>query len=179
VTLGTVSKVAFSLEAELILERKREAGEKGSRRHMRLLQSEKLLNQLAANHDPPKISGKFTGKWRLPMEELEARLKRWESEAKSKVVRTGESSVNAYAVMAREPVESFNVTDLSSLVETLGDNLGASDRFPNLRFLETNDEPLYFDRRDRFQASPIQVDLDRPTAISVSKKPQTRSSGRS
>jgi hypothetical protein len=159
VTLGTVSKVTSSLEDDLIIERKSSPTRKSSRQ-LRLLQPDALLDKLAENYESPDPVVEFTGKCRLPIPELEDRLRRWEDQAKGKVVRTGESSVNAYAVMAREPVESFYCSNLSKLLEELGTDVSAADRFPNVRFVETNDDVVYFDRRSQCMASPIQVYLE-------------------
>ena len=51
VTLSTVSKVCKRLEDDLIIERKREGATK-----LRLVQPEKLLDRLAANYVPPRVT---------------------------------------------------------------------------------------------------------------------------
>ncbi len=158
VTLATVSKVCKRLEDDLVLERSR--GESPVARRLHLLQAEKLLNLLAENYVPPEVSRTFRAKCGLKVGELRERLTQREAAGGAGVVFTGVSSVEAYAVMAREPVQSFYCTDLDKTVAGLGGELRETDRFANVCFQETGDSFVYFDRRPGLVASPIQAYLE-------------------
>jgi hypothetical protein len=158
VTIGTVSKVCKSLEDDLIIERER--SETPATRRLRLLQPEKLLDLLTANFVPPEVGSTYRGKCILPPQGLRERLVRVDADGGVKVTLTGASSVDAYAIMAREPVQSFYCTDVASVVASLGGDIRETDRFANVVFLETRDDFLYFDRRPGLVASPIQTYLE-------------------
>ncbi len=167
VTLPTVSKVCKSLEDDLVLERVRRTPALRLPRErprtepaLRLLQPEKLLDLLAENYAPPVLGRTFKGKCSLRPEELRARLAAWEEGGGGRVVLTGASSVEAYAVMAREPMQSFYCSDLDGAVRSLGDDLRETERFANVTLLETRDAFVYFDRRPDLWASPIQSYLE-------------------
>jgi hypothetical protein len=181
VTLATVSKVCKRLEADLIIEGGRGpapwAHDPGPRqpktlpqvyrvkpspflRWLRLLQPEKLLDLLADNYALPAASRTFRGKCALRPEELRMRLAGWEEQSGARVVLTGASSVEAYAVMAREPVQSFYCSDLDGAIRHLGDDVRETDRFANVTLLETRDDFVYFDRRPGLVASPVQSYLE-------------------
>jgi hypothetical protein len=158
VATATVSKVCKSLENDLVIERER--GESPVARRLRLLQPDKLLDLLAQNYVLPDVSRTFRGKCALPPEQLGSRLTTWEAKAGRRVVQTGASSLDAYAVMAREPMRSFYCSDLKNLLEDLGDDVRETDRFANVAFQETRDDFVYFDRRPGLVASPIQTYLE-------------------
>jgi hypothetical protein len=167
VTLGTVSKVCKSLGDDLIIERFRPKPEPGALVSqlgpppaLRLLQPDKLLDLLASNYAPPAVSRTFRGKWGLRPEDLRARLAGWEEEQGMRVALTGESSVEAYAVMARGPMQSFYCSDIDKAIASLGEDVQETDRFANVTLLETQDEFVYFDRRRGLVASPIQSYLE-------------------
>jgi len=77
-----------------------------------------------------------------------------------RVVLTGASSIESYAVMAREPMQSFYCTDINKAVASLGGDVRETDRFANVTLLETQDDFVYFDRRPGMVASPIQCYLE-------------------
>lgn len=158
VTTGTVSKVCKSLENDLVIERKR--GEAPVARQLCLLQPDKLLDLLAENYVPPEVGRAFRGKTGLPSEILWERLAGGQAGGDLKVILTGTSSVDAYAVMAREPVQSFYCTDINKVVASLDGDIRETDRFTNVVFLETRDDFVYFDRRPSLVASPIQAYLE-------------------
>jgi hypothetical protein len=182
VALATVSKVCKSLEDDLVIEggrgqapglrqpapRRPKDFPKPPRvgpslffvRWLRLLQPEKLLDLLVDNYALPAVSRTFQGKCELGSKELRMRLQGWEDRSGARVVLTGASSVEAYAVMAREPVQSFYCSDLDGVVKNLGDDIRETDLFANVRFLETQDDFVYFDRRPGLWASPIQSYLE-------------------
>jgi hypothetical protein len=158
VTTATVSKVCKSLENDLVIERGR--GATPVARRLRLLQPEKLLDLLVENYVPPEVGRMFRGKYAQAPEALRERLATREAGGDVKVVLTGTSSVDAYAVMAREPVQSFYCTDVDKVVASLGSDLRETDRFANVTFEETRDDFVYFDRRPGLVASPIQAYLE-------------------
>jgi hypothetical protein len=158
VTLATVSKVCSQLDNDLVIERKREPGSRNQ--NLRLLQPDMLLDRLDAHYTPPEVTKVFTGKWALSEEDLRQELRAWAQETKERVVLTGSSSVNAYAVMAREPLQSFYCSDIESVTKWLGDPLREASRFANVQLRETRDNFVYFDQREDLIASPIQVYLD-------------------
>jgi hypothetical protein len=157
-SLGTVSKVCQSLEEDLIIARER--ADSAVAQRMRLLQPDKLLDRLGSAFVPPAIAGRFVGRCQLEGERLVASLQGWEKRTGNRVVLTGAGSVNAYAVMAREPVQQFYCSDIASLVRELGEALRETDRFANIELLQTKDQTAYFDRRDGLVASPIQAYLE-------------------
>jgi hypothetical protein len=171
VTLATVSKVCKSLEDDLIIERFRRKPtpqrqgapprlESLLEPALRLLQPEKLLDLLADNYALPAVSRTFQGKCRLGPKELRMRLQGWVEKSGARVVLTGTSSTEAYAVMAREPAQSFYSSDLGGAIKSLGDDIRETDRFANVSLLETRDDFVYFDRRPGLWASPIQSYLE-------------------
>jgi len=157
-SLGTISKVFATLESDLVVERIHDRSTR--KRRTRVLQPDKLLDLLARNYSPPDITREFSGKVELTPEEFRAALSEWESTTEGMVVRTGESSLDAYAVMARQDVPTYYCTDVSSLARNLGKGLRETDRFATVRLLETRDNFVYFDKRPVFVASPIQTYLE-------------------
>src|SRR5262249_49347257 len=121
---------------------------------------------------------RFSGKRELGPAELREALAAWEKESGGRVALTGQSSVNAYAAMARESIESFYCSDVSGLIRRLGRKIVETPRFPNVTFLETPERLVFFDRREGLTASPIQVYLelmtgdkrDRETAEQVRRR---------
>jgi hypothetical protein len=170
VTLATVSKVCKRLEDDLVIKRvhRKPAPRQGehprlepaSEPALSLLQPGKLLDFLFENYALPAVSRTFQGKSGLPPEVLRMHLAGWEERSGVKVVLTGASSTEKYAVMAREPVSCFYCTDLEGAIRSLGDDICETDRFANVRFLETQDDFVYFDRRPGLCASPIQSYLE-------------------
>ena len=73
---------------------------------------------------------------------------------------TGSSSAGEYAVMAREPVQSFYCSNLESLLQAIRPDLEETSRFPNVELLETDENFVYFDARDNLAASPVQTYLE-------------------
>jgi hypothetical protein len=88
------------------------------------------------------------------------RLQGWAERSGARVVLTGSSSVEHYAVMTREPVQSFYCSDLDGAIKSLGGDIRETDRFANVSLLETRDDFVYFDRRPGLWASPIQTYLE-------------------
>ena len=66
----------------------------------------------------------------------------------------------ALTVMAREPIQSFYCSNLEGLLKQLDPDLEETSRFPNIEFLETDEDFVYFDTRDNLAASPVQTYLE-------------------
>jgi hypothetical protein len=152
-----VSKVCKSLEQDLVIER---PSTDGASRKLRLLQSEKLLDLLRENYSPPDVRRSLTGKFTGSSEALAAQLSTMDKKGSVRAVLSGASSVSAYAVMAREPAQTFYCSDLAAVRRSIGTGFTETDRFANVKLLETEDDFVYFDRRPKLIASPIQVYLE-------------------
>ncbi len=187
ISLATISKVIATLDADLVIER--EASPATKLKRVRLLQPEKLLDLLATNYAPPEITRTFTGKIDLPAEKFREALRKWREKTGGRIRATGESSVAAYAAMPREDLRAFYCSDVASLISSLGGEFRETERFPNLKLLETRDEFAYFggDPDETFRASPIQTYLelaagdkrDRETAEQVRRVILDRAKGAS
>ncbi len=158
ITQATISKVCNSLDQDLVIERTK--GQLPRTRSLRLIQPDKLLELLAENYAPPLVTQRLTAKTSLAPEQFCRRLTKWAGEAAVKVALTGSSSADQYAVMAREPIQSFYCSNLESLLKQLGPDLEETSRFPNVQLLETDEDFVYFDRRDNLVASPVQTYLE-------------------
>ena len=158
ITQATVSKVCNSLDQDLVTERTK--GQLPRTRSLRLIQPDKLLELLTENYAPPSINQRLTAKTTLTPDQFCRRLMEWGRESAAKVALTGSSSAGQYAVMAREPVQSFYCSNLERLLKRLGPDLEETSRFPNIELLETDEDFVYFDVRDNLAASPVQTYLE-------------------
>ena len=158
ITQATISKVCSSLDQDLVIERTK--GQLPRTRSLRLIQPDKLLELLTENYAPPSINQRLTAKTTLTPDQFCRRLMEWRREAAAKVALTGSSSAGQYAVMAREPIQSFYCSNLERLLKQLGPDLEETSRFPNIEFLETDEDFVYFDTRDNLAASPVQTYLE-------------------
>jgi hypothetical protein len=156
---STVSKALKRLEDDLVIGR-----EKGS---IRLLQADALMDNLAANYEPPALSERFRGKCSLPRDEMIRRLADAAAALGQKFARTGAASAEREAVMASEPLVSCYCTaTLDRLVSEAGIDVKKGERFANVELLRTGDDRVYFDtRKENGQpfASPIQTWLELAT----------------
>ena len=150
--VATAWKALKGLQEDLIV-----AKEDG----FRLLQADALLDQLVENYEPPEPARRVA----LKVDTAGGDLKRWFADRarafSSAWVLTGLSSVERYAVMAREEVIGVYCTKLDDLRATLGGKENA--RFPNIELIEVEDEPVYFDLQDSNGlqwASPVQCYLE-------------------
>lgn len=166
-TLATVSKALKRLEEDLIIDRSNE---------IRLLQPERLLEKLNQNFKPPQLTNRIRFKPDMQGITLYEALGQQSEKMNLPITATGASSVSQYAVMQRGDVVSVYCPRAASLLEGLPGS--QTDRFPNLEILETTDETVYFDARQKggfTWASPIQVFLelvtgdkrDQETAVQV------------
>jgi hypothetical protein len=156
ISLPTVSKVLKALESDLIVTR-----ENGT---IRLLQPEKLLEQLSANYGPPKVKDRFLGKLALGQRELEQALARGARRARCRFILTGAASSPRYAVIAREPIiAAYCDRPTGQFLSALDIPAEPTDRFPNLDLIYTEDATVYFDPRPISgvpYASPVQSYLE-------------------
>ncbi|AFY60114.1 helix-turn-helix domain-containing protein [Synechococcus sp. PCC 6312] len=151
VRMGTISKALKQLEEDLIIERGQ---------NTRLLQADKLLDLLQQNYEPPKsqpirlkVDCAFDQLPQLISAKVEMKAGPW--------VATGLSSVSRYASMQREEILSLYCPDARRIQSLL--NGRETDRFPNVKLIETTDQPLYFDARPKdgfYWASPVQTWLE-------------------
>ncbi len=155
-TRSTISKVCSTLVDDLIITREKRERETA----LRLLQPDKLLDNLAKNFAPPTVQASFTGKCSLAAETLISVLQTWSKENSERIVLAGSSSANSYATMAREPIMRFYCTNAQALLKRLGRDISRESRFPNSEFQETDDPTVYFDGRDNLVASPVQSYLE-------------------
>jgi hypothetical protein len=158
ITQATISKVCSSLDQDLVIERTK--GQLPRTRSLRLIQPDKLLELLTENYAPPLINQRLTAKTTLTPDQFCRRLMEWGRDAAAKAALTGSSSAGQYAVMAREPVQSFYCSNLETLLKRLGPDLEETSRFPNIELLETDEDFVYFDARDNLAASPVQTYLE-------------------
>jgi len=150
--LSTVSKSLKTLDEDLIVTHKAA---------IRLLQADKLLENLSENFVPPKIKERV----RLKVAEAEGTILEWlwtqSRELGLPLVVTGTSSVTQYAAMQRGDLLSVYCPRLEMLLERLPGS--QADRFPNIELIETEDETVFFDARQQrnvWWASPVQVYLE-------------------
>jgi hypothetical protein len=151
-TLSAVSKVLQRLDADLVIERP-------NRSNLRVIQPERILEGLLDAYQPPRIASTWTGKVDTAIADLLARMASRFNDGG--VVRTGVSSASDYAAWASEPINSFYCRQPPpALLENLKLPFKETRAFPNLRFIQTDDQRVYFDRRRNLSASPIQSWLE-------------------
>lgn len=159
ITLGTVSKAITRLAEDLVVAR--------NGREIEVVQPDKLLEQLRLNYRPPRIRSRWTGKVPVDVASLHGRLLELSEREKTRVVLTGISSATEYAPLATEPIAAFYCSMEPSRVLAATKLDGRASRaFPNVEFLQTDDETVYFDRRiidGQPCSSPVQAWLELAT----------------
>jgi hypothetical protein len=167
IALSTVSKVVKSLEDDLIVGR--DTGK------LRLLQPEKLLDKLAANHQPPEITERYKGRFLTGVDDVFDKLYCNAAAQHLPLIETGSGSAPSYGVMERGGALSFYCTKIHlALFEPNRVPVEREVRFPDIELLQTDDETAYFDIRSKrdfpqratsfhslpILASPIQTYLE-------------------
>lgn len=156
ITFSTISKALKILEEDLVISRKKD--------EIKLLQADKLLEQLVESYIPPRIKEKFKGRCDLPADEIIRDLKFAAQSDKVRIAITGSGTADKYAVMAREPVLSLYCSKSPSvLIEKTNIEVEITGRFANLEIFETDDERVYFDIRQEASipySSPCQTYLE-------------------
>ena len=135
-SFSTVSKALKTLEEDLIISRNET---------IRLIQPDKLLDNLDRNFSHPSVGAKVRLKAAAEGGALQEMLADLSQPMNLPMVATGLSSVSQYATMQRGGVLSVYCPRLEGLLERLRGS--QEDRFPNLELLETDDETVYFDAR--------------------------------
>ena len=150
VAVSTISKALKRMESDAIVDREYN--------QIRLRQPEKLLEQLAESYREPKVTRTFTCSTKQPLDQLLST-----AGEKTKVVLTGQSSVDAYAVMGRDEWPVLYTRRIAPLLEKWGTNVEETSRFVDLELRQTDDSTVYFDSRmeqDLPYASPVQTFLE-------------------
>lgn len=152
ISLSTVSKVLKRLEEELLVSR--EGG-------VELLQPAQLLNRLAESFEPPDVSRRISGRVEDPKRVLATILSTTE-ERDVEVAGRGDRVYTLYP--GSERTLSVYTTNLERTLEDL--EFEETRRFPDLELLESREESVYFDRRERdgfLWTSPVQTYLELAT----------------
>lgn len=167
VVLSTISKAIKRLEDDLIVDRT-DAG-------FITLQPERLLQKLSESYTPPKLSKVVTLKLKTPPKDSDKRPLSTGAQvlaslaldqievAQSRIVLTGESSIENYAVMGRQDWPVFYTSDADALIKEWGKKVEQTSRYVDFELRQTNDPTVYFDIRTKQNlpcASPIQVYLE-------------------
>jgi DNA-binding transcriptional ArsR family regulator len=150
VAISTVSKALKRLESDLIVDRSAEG--------YRLRQADKLLEQLAASYQPPKVTRTVTLSISKPLPQLLAA-----AGEQVDVALTGRSSVEAYAVMGRDEYPVLYTNRIDPLLQQWGSDVEEATRFIELELQQTTDPTVFFDarkQRDLIYASPVQTFLE-------------------
>lgn len=151
-TMGTISKALKRLEADLAIERP-------NINTVRVIQPEALLKGLLDAYEPPNVESSWTGKVNMPIDELSVKLENLAGD--NNLAQTGVSSAGEYAVWAGEPIIAcYSKATPGKLLEQLGVEARETLAFANLRVIQTDDPRVYFDRRRKLIASPIQSWLE-------------------
>lgn len=148
ISLSTVSKVLKRLEEELLVSR-----EEG----VELLQPAQLLDRLAESFAPPEVSHRISGRVEDP-ERAMATILSTTNERDVEVVGRGDRVYTLYP--GSERTLSVYTTNLERTLEDL--EFEETRRFPDLELLESREETVYFDRRERdgfLWTSPVQTYL--------------------
>jgi len=149
VTLSTVSKVLKALQEDLIISRSDE---------IRLLQPERLLEQLQNSYRRPWTKPRLQGKI---------------GDVQNLIMKAAEVADNNKALIARRTQTPYVVLPSSNEITSLYVSSSSpflkefqfeeTSRFPNVEFLQTDDPTVYFDRRETGPIpiiSPIQAYLE-------------------
>ncbi len=161
VALSTISKAIKRLESDLIVDRTSDG--------LRLRQPDKLLDHIMQSYSNPKIgktttlkikSVPVTAEGQIPIARLSLdRL----FQGKERMVLSGVSSIENYAVMGRQEWPVIYTPNINKLIKIWGSNVEETSRFVDLELRETDDPTVYFDARIKQNlpyASPIQVFLE-------------------
>lgn len=143
IVFSTMSKVLTEMERDQIILKTEE--------DIKLLQPRKLLEKLVEQYRPPSITK--TIKIKCPGDPVH-----WLNERFQSWVRTGESSVNRYAITTPDQFVSVYVSKLP-------EDYIAEERFFNLILNVTNDDFIFFDYKEDVKtrdmwSSPVQSYLE-------------------
>jgi hypothetical protein len=128
-----------------------------------LLQADELLDRLAENYERAQITQSEQFRWTAGDVDLPRHVCAAGERVDVRVTIAGDASVEQYAVMPRERVTRFYCSNLTAIVEQLGEATQPTRRFADVELLETKDPLVYFDRRwdnGAAYSSPIQCWLE-------------------
>lgn len=149
IALSTVSKVLARYEEDLLVAKKPT---------VRLLQPERLLENLRSDFRQPVATDRIIGKAETEPGSL-ARLFDWSRDRRTRVAADGRSR---YVLMASSrPMTRLYVSQLGDVAEQI--DLDESSLFPNLEVISTDDPSVFFDLRQTDGVdwtSPLQVYLE-------------------
>jgi len=131
---STVSKALLRMEEDVLVRRE------GQR--ILLVQPDELLDRLARSYRPSRLWRKYDLRTDLPIEEIFRRCQDTVS-----LTLTGAASMSEYAVGGRGDTTAVYCDRIPKLRDALGIAWDETDRFPDLRVIETRDKELYFDSR--------------------------------
>jgi hypothetical protein len=146
VSLSTVSKVLKALQEDLIITRTNE---------IRLLQPERLLEQLQNSYRRPSTKPRLQGK----INNFGEFLRTAAQVADVNKAFIARRSQTPYVVLpSSNEINSFYVSSSAPFLKEFEE----TSRFPNVEFLETNDPTVYFDRRGMSPPiiSPVEAYLE-------------------
>jgi hypothetical protein len=150
VSLPTVSKVLKALQEDLIISRNDE---------IRVLQPERLLEQLQNSYRRPRTKPRLQGK----INNLGEFLRTAARVAEVNKASIARRSQTPYVVLpSSNEINSFYVSSLAPFLKGFGFEFEETSRFPNVEFLETDDPTVYFDRRGTSPPiiSPVEAYLE-------------------
>jgi hypothetical protein len=162
VALSTVSKALTRMRDDLIIER--------ASGRISLLQTDALLDALADGFRPPRITRVKHGRTNLALPELFRRVVGADAPGspRAQLVISGRSSAGRYAAGLRDDPVTLYTDNLDAFCARLGGDWTATDRFPDLTVMETDDPGVFFDHRvdgdGSIVASPVQVYLELSSA---------------
>jgi hypothetical protein len=133
VSLSTVSKVLKALQEDLIISRNDS---------IRLLQPERLLEQLQNSYRRPWTKPRLQGKIGHVQNLM---LKASEVADNNKALIARRSQTPYVVLPSSNEITSLYVSSSSPFLKEF--DFEETSRFPNVEFLETNDPTVYFDRR--------------------------------
>jgi hypothetical protein len=149
VTLSTVSKVLKALQQDLIISRND---------GIRLLQPDRLLNQLQETYrrpwTKPRLQGKINDVQNLIMKAVNVA-------ENSKLLVARRSQIPYVILPSSNEITSLYVSSAAPFLKEF--DFEETSRFPNVEFLETDDPTVYFDRRETGpipSISPLQAYLE-------------------
>lgn len=146
VSLSTVSKVLKALQEDLIISRNDE---------IRLLQPERLLEQLQNSYRRPRAKPRLQGK----INNIGEFLRTAAQIADINKALIARRSQTPYVVLpSSNEITSFYVSSSAPFLKEFEE----TSRFPNVEFLETDDPTVYFDRRGTSPPiiSPVEAYLE-------------------
>ncbi|MEM7518934.1 MAG: hypothetical protein AAF368_18680, partial [Planctomycetota bacterium] len=154
VALSTVSKALARMVEDVLVER--------SASRITLLQPESLLDKLRDGFQPPPQRAMVRVKVERPMAELFRRANG--DRRRPPLVLSGASSHDRYSAGMRSDEPVAYCERLSELRDRVGFDWEETERFADLRIIETSDRTPFFDARTdqtgRAYASPIQSYLE-------------------